>query len=172
MPRFSLFFAALLASSSALAAVPVPAAPPVNAASYVLMDFHTGRILAAKNDTTPRSPASTTKLMTAYVVFKELEAGQIHMDDKVHISEHAWRTGGSRMFVKVGTKVPLKDLLQGMIVQSGNDATVALAEGVATNACRYSPRTRAWPVRSPPTWTHARPAGRRSRRSPATAAGP
>ncbi|MEJ2645733.1 MAG: D-alanyl-D-alanine carboxypeptidase [Gammaproteobacteria bacterium] len=110
---------------------PVPAAPKVGAKSYVVLDYHSGQIIAQDNPDQRLPPASLTKLMTAYVVFKELEAGQIHMDDKVHISEHAWRTGGSRMFVKVGTKVPLKDLLQGMITQSGNDATVALAEYVA-----------------------------------------
>ncbi|MEJ2686030.1 MAG: D-alanyl-D-alanine carboxypeptidase [Gammaproteobacteria bacterium] len=110
---------------------PVPAAPKVGAKSYVVVDYHSGQIIAQDDPDQRLPPASLTKLMTAYVVFKELEAGQIHMKDKVHISEHAWRTGGSRMFVQVGTKVPLKDLLQGMITQSGNDATVALAEYVA-----------------------------------------
>ncbi len=131
MPRFTLFFAALLASSSALAAVPVPAAPPVDAASYVLMDFQTGRILAAKNDTTPRAPASTTKLMTAYVVFQDLASGQLTLDTKLGVSKKAWKQIGSRMFLKPGSRVSVKELLQGMLIPSGNDAAMTLAEGVA-----------------------------------------
>ncbi len=131
MPRFSLFFAALLASTSALAAVPVPAAPPIDAASYVLMDFQTGRILAAKNDTTPRAPASTTKLMTAYVVFQDLASGQLSLDTKLGVSKKAWQQIGSRMFLKPGSRVSVKNLLQGMLIPSGNDAAMTLAEGVA-----------------------------------------
>ncbi|MGA7802627.1 MAG: D-alanyl-D-alanine carboxypeptidase family protein [Gammaproteobacteria bacterium] len=119
------------APAAAAALPPVPKAPKVGAKSYIVLDYDSGQVVAQDNPDERLPPASLTKLMTAYVVFKELEAGQIHMDDKVHISEHAWRTGGSRMFVQVGSKVPLKDLLQGMITQSGNDATVALAEHVA-----------------------------------------
>jgi len=108
----------------------VPAEPNINAKGYVLMDAQSGKVIAAKNAHTKMPPASLTKLMTLYIVFNELAQGTIHLDDKVTISKHAWQTGGSRMFVKVGSKVPVKDLIQGVIVQSGNDATVALAEYV------------------------------------------
>lgn len=131
MLRFSVFFAALFAAAHALAAVPVPTPPPVDAASYVLMDFQTGRILAAKNDTEPRSPASTTKLMTAYVVFQDLASGQISLDTKFGVSKKAWKQIGSRMFLKPGSRVSVSDLLQGMLVPSGNDAAMTLAQGVA-----------------------------------------
>lgn len=131
MLRISLFLAALLAGTRALGAVPVPPAPPVDAASYVLMDFQTGRILAAKDDTAAREPASTTKLMTAYVVFQDLASGQITLDTKFGVSKKAWKQIGSRMFLKLGSRVSVANLLQGMLIPSGNDAAMALAEGVA-----------------------------------------
>jgi D-alanyl-D-alanine carboxypeptidase (penicillin-binding protein 5/6) len=131
MLRFSLFFTALLVGTHALAAVPVPPAPPVDAASYVLMDFQTGRILAAKSATERRAPASTTKLMTAYVVFQDLASGQIGLDTKFGVSRKAWQQIGSRMFLKPGSRVSVNNLLQGMLVPSGNDAAMTLAEGVA-----------------------------------------
>lgn len=110
---------------------PIPAPPSVAARAYVLMDFHSGDILAQNNADQRMEPASLTKLMTAYAVFKELAAGKIKLTDQATISEKAWRMEGSRSFVKVNTKVGLEDLLKGMIVQSGNDATVALAEHTA-----------------------------------------
>lgn len=110
---------------------PIPAPPSVAARAYVLMDFHSGDILAQNNADQRMEPASLTKLMTAYAVFKELAAGKIKLTDQAAISEKAWRMEGSRSFVKVNTKVGLEDLLKGMIVQSGNDATVALAEHTA-----------------------------------------
>jgi D-alanyl-D-alanine carboxypeptidase (penicillin-binding protein 5/6) len=131
MLRFSLFFTALLVGVHALAAVPVPPAPPVDAASYVLMDFQTGRILAAKNATERRAPASTTKLMTAYVVFQDLASGQISLDTRFGVSKKAWQQIGSRMFLKLGSRVSVNNLLQGMLIPSGNDAAMTLAEGVA-----------------------------------------
>ncbi len=109
----------------------VPSPPQVAAKSYVLMDFHSGQFLVQKNPDQRMDPASLTKIMTAYVVFSELESGNIGLDDKVHISEKAWRTEGSRMFVEVNTEVPVRELLKGMVIQSGNDASVALAEHVA-----------------------------------------
>jgi len=109
----------------------VPSAPEVGATSYVLMDFHSGEMLAEKEPDLRVEPASITKLMTSYVVFRELEDGTLSLDDMVLISEKAWRTGGSRMFVEVDTEVSVEDLLKGVIVQSGNDASVALAEHVA-----------------------------------------
>ena len=108
----------------------VPAQPKMNAKGYVLMDAKSGEVIAAKNAHLKMPPASLTKLMTLYLVFNDLAEGNIHLDDKIRISKKAWQTGGSRMFVKVGSKVPLKDLIQGVIVQSGNDATMALAEYV------------------------------------------
>ncbi|MDP6673550.1 MAG: D-alanyl-D-alanine carboxypeptidase family protein, partial [Gammaproteobacteria bacterium] len=114
----------------AQAQLPVPGGPEIGARGYVLLDHHSGRILAAKNENERLDPASITKLMTAYVVFRTLQSGQISLDDLVMVSEKAWRTAGSRMFIEVGTRVTVEMLLQGMIVQSGNDASVALAEYV------------------------------------------
>ncbi len=122
-----------LFTSFAVNAAPslVPAAPDIAARSYLLQDFDSGYVIVEKDADKRIEPASLTKLMTAYIVFKELKSGNIHLDDQVHISEKAWRTPGSRTFVEVGSKVPLKTLIEGMVVQSGNDATVALSEYVA-----------------------------------------
>jgi D-alanyl-D-alanine carboxypeptidase (penicillin-binding protein 5/6) len=123
-----------LAARPATAAPKVHASPPkIDARAYILTDFHTGQVLHESNADQRMEPASLTKLMTAYVVFNELRAGRVHLNDKVTISENAWRTGGSRMFCDVHSQVALQDLLLGMIVQSGNDASVALAEHVAGN---------------------------------------
>ncbi len=110
---------------------PIPAPPAVAASGYILQDFHTGKIIASSKATERLEPASLTKLMTAYIVFVELEKNNIALADEVLISETAWRTGGSRMFVEVNSRVSVENLLKGMIVQSGNDATVALAEHIA-----------------------------------------
>jgi len=109
----------------------IPEAPSIAAKAYILMDHNSGIILAANNENEKRSPASLTKLMTSYVVFKRLKEEFITLDDEVKISEKAWRTGGSKSFIEVGKMIKLEDLLQGMIIQSGNDASVALAEHVA-----------------------------------------
>lgn len=111
--------------------MPIPDAPSVGASNYILMDFHTGEILADKASDEPRDPASLTKIMTAFVVFSEIEAGHISLADEVLVSERAWGAPGSRMFIEVDTRVTVDDLLHGMIIQSGNDASVALAEHVA-----------------------------------------
>ncbi len=124
---FLLWAAAMLAQAEAL----MPSPPKLAAKSYVLMDFHSGQFLVSKNPEQRMDPASLTKIMTAYVVFNELKNGNIGLDDKVHISEKAWRTEGSRMFVEVNSEVPVRELLKGMVIQSGNDASVALAEHVA-----------------------------------------
>ena len=121
----------LVATSALATALPIPKPPSTGAKSFVVQDFGSGRILAENNADMSVEPASITKLMTAYVVFNELQAGNISLSDMVTISEKAWRTPGSRMFVEVGKQVSVEDLLQGMIVQSGNDATVALAEYIA-----------------------------------------
>lgn len=109
----------------------IPSPPQVQAKGYFLMDFVSGQVLASSNENERLEPASLTKLMTAYVVFHALKSGRIKLDDQVRISSHARDQDGSRMFVEVGTLVSVEDLIQGMIVQSGNDATVALAEHVA-----------------------------------------
>ena len=111
--------------------VPIPAPPQLGVKSYILIDHATGDIIADSNPDEILEPASLTKLMTAYAVFKALEDGLISLDDEARISERAWGTEGSRTFVDVGSDVSVEDLLQGMIVQSGNDASVALAEHVA-----------------------------------------
>ena len=109
----------------------IPDSPPIAAKAYVLMDHNSGKILAAENENERRAPASLTKIMTSYVVFKRLKEEFISLDDEVKISEKAWKTGGSRSFIEVGKMIKLEDLLKGMIIQSGNDASVALAEHVA-----------------------------------------
>ncbi|QKT02879.1 D-alanyl-D-alanine carboxypeptidase [Ectothiorhodospiraceae bacterium 2226] len=109
----------------------IPAAPAIAAKGYLLMDFHSGQVLAEENADAPLEPASLTKIMTAYVVFHELAQGNIALDDEVLVSEKAWRMPGSRMFIEVNNRVSVEDLLKGMIIQSGNDASVALAEHVA-----------------------------------------
>ena len=106
-------------------------APNLKVSSWLLMDAKTGLTLAANNPDAPVEPASLTKLMTAFIVFREIERETISLDDIVVISEKAWRSEGSRMFIEVGDKVRIDDLLMGLVVQSGNDAAVALAEHVA-----------------------------------------
>jgi D-alanyl-D-alanine carboxypeptidase (penicillin-binding protein 5/6) len=110
---------------------PVPAAPALGAKSYLLMDFNSGRILVEQNPDLQVEPASITKLMTSYVVFKELAEGNITLEETAAVSEKAWRTGGSRMFIEPDMQVSVEDLIKGMVIQSGNDASVALAEHVA-----------------------------------------
>ncbi len=109
---------------------PVPAAPSVGASSYILVDFHSGTAIAEREPDTRVEPASITKLMTSYVVFAEIRDGNLNLSDEVLISERAWRMPGSRMFVEVGHRVSVEELLKGVIIQSGNDASVALAEHV------------------------------------------
>lgn len=122
--------AAALRSGAAHAAAPIPAPPAIDARAWILVDHFSGRVLAANRADDREEPASLTKLMTAYVVFKALSEGRLKLTDEVTVSEHAWRTGGSRSFIKLGSEVPVDILIKGMIVQSGNDATVALAEKV------------------------------------------
>lgn len=133
MERIKYFFLALLPllllSQTANAVIPAP--PQVEAKSYYLMDFHSGKALASKQEDMPLPPASLTKIMTVYVVFHELAQGNLRLDDPVTVSEKAWRAPGSRMFIEVGKQVSVEDLLKGIIVQSGNDASIALAEHIA-----------------------------------------
>ena len=109
----------------------VPAPPTINASSYVVMDFNSGDLLVEQNTEQKLPPASLTKIMTIYVVASELANGKILLEDEVLVSEKAWRTQGSRMFIEVNKKVKLDDLLHGVIIQSGNDASVALAEYIS-----------------------------------------
>ncbi|MBT8765403.1 D-alanyl-D-alanine carboxypeptidase family protein [Pseudomonas boanensis] len=129
----------LLLPAALLIAVPVsqaaqqiiPSPPQLAAKSYVLMDAQSGQVLVENNGDQRLPPASLTKLMTAYIATVEIRKGQVGENDPVTISEHAWRTGGSRMFVQVNTQVSMSDLLHGIIIQSGNDASVAVAEHIA-----------------------------------------
>lgn len=124
----------LLLSSSLLSiaqAAPIPAAPKVAASGHLLIDFDSGAILAESNSAERLEPASLTKIMTAYVVIREINEGNITLEEEVLVSKKAWRTPGSRMFIEVGKKITVEKLLKGMIIQSGNDASVALAEHVA-----------------------------------------
>jgi D-alanyl-D-alanine carboxypeptidase (penicillin-binding protein 5/6) len=120
------------------AAAPIPAPPTVDARSYILVDFQSGRVLAQAHADDRAEPASLTKLMTAYVVFKALEENRLKLTDMVTVSEHAWRAEGSRTFVQVGTQIPADILIKGMIVQSGNDATIALAERVGGTEAAFA----------------------------------
>ena len=130
---FTLLFTPLLQAD-----VPLPAAPSIDASGYLLSDFYSGRILAAKDPDQRLEPASLTKIMTAYVVFNELKQGNLHLEDEVLVSENAWRTQGSRMFIEVGKRIKVEDLLKGMIIQSGNDACVALAEHIAGSESTFA----------------------------------
>jgi D-alanyl-D-alanine carboxypeptidase (penicillin-binding protein 5/6) len=132
MQRASLFLtllAAPLAWASQQQVIPAP--PQLAATSYVLMDAASGNVLVENNGDQRLPPASLTKLMTAYIATLEINRGQIKESDLVRISEKAWRMGGSKMFIEVGKEVSVDDLLHGIIIQSGNDASVAIAEHIA-----------------------------------------
>ncbi len=116
----------------------IPAPPALTARAYLLVDHNSGRTLAGLNENQKLDPASITKLMTAYAVFRSVRDKRIGIEDPVVISETAWRTGGSRSFVDLGDRVPLSVLLQGMIIQSGNDASVALAEHVSGSESAFA----------------------------------
>ncbi len=133
----SLLSAALLALlTAARAATPIPKPPEVPARAYILVDHLSGRVLAQDHADDRMEPASLTKLMTSYAIFKALKEGRLKLSDQITISEHAWRSEGSRTFVQVGTQIPAEVLIKGMIVQSGNDATIALASGGNTSRRR------------------------------------
>ena len=121
----------VLYTSLAYSQTLVPTPPSIAARAYMLQDYWTGQIFAEHNIDERLEPASLTKIMTAYVGFAELKEGNIHLDDKVRISEKAWNMAGSRTFLEVGSRVSVTELLKGIIVQSGNDASVALAEHIA-----------------------------------------
>ncbi len=137
---YAVFIAALvlLAPIIAAAQTPVPSAPELSARGFILVDHSSGQTLAEKSSDERLDPASITKLMTAYAAFRALKSGEVSLQDQVLISEKAWRTAGSRMFIEVNTRVSIEDLLQGMIVQSGNDASVALAEHLAGTEATFA----------------------------------
>ena len=118
--------------------IQIPAPPDVAAQAWMVIDHQSGRVLGSKNENERLDAASITKLMTAYVVFRSIRDQRVSLDDGVLISEAAWRTGGSRSFIDVNTRVPLSVLLEGMIIQSGNDASVALAEHVAGSESAFA----------------------------------
>ncbi len=115
----------------------MPQAPQVAAKAYLLLDITANQVLASKDPDTTVEPASLTKLMTAYLVFDALKSRKIDLKQSFPVSERAWKMPGSRMFIDPKMKVPVEDLIKGMIVQSGNDATMALAEGVGGSADRF-----------------------------------
>jgi D-alanyl-D-alanine carboxypeptidase (penicillin-binding protein 5/6) len=136
-----LFFSLLIAAapvSAEDAEITTPPAPTIAASAYILMDFDSGKVLAENNADVKLAPASLTKIMSVYVVFREISNGHLHLDDPVTISQKAWQTPGSRMFVEVGNQVKVEDLLLGVIIQSGNDASVALAEHIAGDEITFA----------------------------------
>ena len=128
---FSLFVFTFFSGAS-LAQKPLTLPPPnIQATSYILLDATTNKILAEKDPDERKAPASLTKIMTGYLVEQEINLGRLGLEEEVQISVNAWRTGGSKMFIREGTRVKVDDLLKGVIIQSGNDASVALAEHIA-----------------------------------------
>ena len=138
---FFLFFSLLIAATPTRAEdaeITTPPAPTIAASAYMLMDFDSGKVLAENNADVKLAPASLTKIMSVYVVFREISNGHLHLDDLVTISQKAWQTPGSRMFIEVGNQVKVQDLLMGVIIQSGNDASVALAEHIAGDEITFA----------------------------------
>ncbi len=125
-------------TASAAGNILIPASPQVAAKSFFLQDANSGKVLAENNADLKLAPASLTKIMAVYVVFSELRNGHLSLDEMVTISENAWKTPGSRMFVEVNKQVSIEDLLKGVIIKSGNDASVALAEHVAGDEATFA----------------------------------
>jgi len=135
---FCSLLALLLPMTLWASAKPIPNPPELEASSYFLVDFDSGRVLAEKNPDEQIEPASITKLMTAFLVDKAIAEGDLTLDEMVTISEKAWRMNGSKMFVEVGKQVSIDELLKGLIIQSGNDASVALAEHVGGSESAFA----------------------------------
>jgi D-alanyl-D-alanine carboxypeptidase (penicillin-binding protein 5/6) len=153
-PRAAAPAAEATAPAQVMGANGVPTAPQVDARAYILVDYRTDKVLAAKDAEARMEPASLTKLMTAYIVFQELAAGKLKVDENVVVSEHAWRSEGSRTFIELGKPVTVQDLILGMIVQSGNDATIALAERIAGTETTFAQLMNANAQRLDMTGTH------------------
>ena len=115
-----------------------PEPPTVESHSYIILDYHSHKLIAEKNSDEKIDPASLTKIMTAYIVYEAIEDGSIAPDDQVRVSEKAWKTEGSRTFIEADSLVSVSDLILGMVVQSGNDASVALAEHVAGSESAFA----------------------------------
>ncbi len=143
----SVALSATLAQPALASPIVVPDAPQIAAKGYVLMDYHSGKVLAEKEMNTKLSPASLTKMMTSYVIGQELARGNISEEDDVTISKNAWAKNfpdSSKMFIEVGTTVKVKDLNRGIIIQSGNDACVAMAEHIAGSEDAFVDLMNAW----------------------------
>ena len=119
-------------------AAPIPKAPNPDVKSYILIDYDSGMVIAEKNSDLILPPASITKIMTSYIIFTELNNQTLDRKDDVLVSEKAWKTGGSKMFIEVGKKVKVSDLLHGIITSSGNDASVAMAEHISGDEETFS----------------------------------
>lgn len=139
--RFILVFILIFAASFANAEeseILTPAPPKIAASAFILMDYYTGKILAENNADIKLAPASLTKIMTVYVAFREIASGHLKLDDLATVSQNAWQTGGSRMFLEVNAKVSIEDLIKGIVIQSGNDAAVTLAEHIAGSESTFA----------------------------------
>jgi len=135
---FSFVLLTLLCSLVSAKPALIPSPPQVSAKSYILIDADSGAVIVESNSHERLPPASLTKMMTAYIVEHEVAEGNINLYDEVPVSVKAWKTGGSKMFIKEGTKVLLEDLLKGVVIQSGNDASIALAEYVAGSESAFA----------------------------------
>ena len=130
---FNLLLASMVLLSTQVFSAPIPKAPNADVQSYILIDYDSGMVIASKNPDLMLPPASITKIMTSYLAFTELKNKTLDLKDKVLVSKNAWKTGGSKMFIEVGKKVSVDDLLHGIITSSGNDASVAMAEHISGN---------------------------------------
>jgi D-alanyl-D-alanine carboxypeptidase (penicillin-binding protein 5/6) len=130
---FNLLLASMVLLSTQVFSAPIPKAPNPDVGSYILIDYDSGMVIAAKNPDLVLPPASITKIMTSYLAFTELQNKTLDLKDEVLVSKNAWKTGGSKMFIEVGKKIKIDDLLHGIITSSGNDASVAMAEHISGN---------------------------------------
>ena len=130
---FNFLLASMVLLSTQVFSAPIPKAPNPDVGSYILIDYDSGMVIAAKNPDLVLPPASITKIMTSYLAFTELENKTLDLKDEVLVSKNAWKTGGSKMFIEVGKKVRIDELLHGIITSSGNDASVAMAEHISGN---------------------------------------
>ena len=130
---FNFLLASMVLLSTQVFSAPIPKAPNPDVGSYILIDYDSGMVIAAKNPDLVLPPASITKIMTSYLAFMELENKTLDLKDEVLVSKNAWKTGGSKMFIEVGKKIKIGDLLHGIITSSGNDASVAMAEHISGN---------------------------------------
>jgi D-alanyl-D-alanine carboxypeptidase (penicillin-binding protein 5/6) len=130
---FNFLLVSMVLLSTQVFSAPIPKAPNPDVGSYILIDYDSGMVIAAKNPDLVLPPASITKIMTSYLAFTELQNKTLDLQDEVLVSKNAWKTGGSKMFIEVGKKVKIDDLLHGIITSSGNDASVAMAEHISGN---------------------------------------